>query len=97
MSTPTDQRDFVFLSAALDALDRLYDGESGARDVEAILRIGGMSISDRALGEQLVRCADSLRVAIGAALPGVLSGKEALRITDEVRVPIAEAWGELEC
>ena len=85
----------MYLSEALDALDRLYDDESGAVDVAAILNVGGTALSDRDLGQRLVSTAEQLRSAVRAARPQRLSNEEALHITDVVRVPISEAWGEL--
>lgn len=91
-----EANDYVVLGRALDALDRLYDGDSGAVDVEAILRLAGMALSEPRLGAEIVAVSDRLVKGIRSALPGKLSGQNALSVTDLVRVPIAEAWAKLD-
>lgn len=89
-------KDFVYLSRSLDALDRLYDGESNAVDVEAILRVSGMALGDRPLGAKITGAADQLVEAIRTVSPKELSAEDALAITDLIRVPISHAWSDLD-
>lgn len=87
--------DYELLSEAIDALDRLYDGDSGATEVRAILKVVGIAISDRELGARISSAAAQLAQRIRAASPSLLDNNAALEVTDEVRSPIAEAWSTL--
>ncbi len=95
MAQDDEADDFVLLSEALDGLDRLYDGKSTAVDIAAILRLAGTALSDRALGAQILVVSDGLRLAMQAAWPRELDNREAVTLTDPVRIPIAEAWADL--
>ena len=88
--------DFQYLSEALDALDRLYDGESGARDVLAILRVVGLALNDRNLGDRISEVAEQLNDTIRAALPNLLDKESTLKVTDQIRIPTADAWAEFD-
>jgi transcriptional accessory protein Tex/SPT6 len=86
--------DHAYLSEALDALDRLYDGESTAKDVQAILKLVGLAVSNRDLGTQISEAAGRLRDRMRSAHPAELTKQTALEVTDEVRGAIADAWSE---
>jgi hypothetical protein len=86
--------DFEYLSEALDALDRLYDGESGAAEVQAILHMAGLVLSDGTLGGQISEVADQLNERIRSVHPAELGNQAVLEVTDEVRGAIADAWSQ---
>ncbi len=88
--------DYQYLSEALNALDCLYDGKSGAADVQAILHIAGLALSDRTLGVQISEVADQLAERIRSVHPAELGNRAALEVTDEVRGAIAEAWSQAD-
>jgi hypothetical protein len=87
--------DFTYLSEALDALDRLYDGDSHAKDVQVILKLVGLALGDRQLGQKIGDVAERLLTNIQSARPERLDDRAALEVTDEVRVAISEAWADL--
>jgi hypothetical protein len=88
--------DFQYLSEALDALDRVYDGESGARDVLAILRVVGLALSNRNLGDRISEAADRLSDTIRSGVPNGLDKEATRNVTDRIRSPIADAWADLD-
>lgn len=88
-------RDYELLSEAIDALDRLYDGDSRPGDVRAILHVVGIALADAELGARISSAADQLAERIREVSPSRLDKNAALEVTDEVRVPIAEAWSTL--
>ncbi len=66
------------------------------RDVLAILRVVGLALGDRNLGDRISEVAKRLHDGIGTALPNVLDNRAALKITDPIRIAIADAWAEYD-
>lgn len=88
--------DYDYLGEALDALDRLYDGESKATDVHAILKLAGLGLANRELGGRISDVAEQLLQKVRASRPAELDNQAALQITDELRGAIADAWAKLD-
>jgi hypothetical protein len=94
---PVDaSNDYDYLGEALDALDRLYDGESKPRDVQAILKLAGLGLANRELGGRISDVADRLLHKVQASRPAELDDQAALQATDEIRIAVAEAWAKLD-
>ena len=81
----------VLLNSALDALDRLFDSESGVIDIHAIIYATSQALTRDPLFSLLDEAAKGLATLVRDALPGRDARERALDITNELRVALARA------
>lgn len=84
----------TLLNNALDALDRLFDGETGVVDVCAILYATGIAIRSDQLYPLFSDAASSLEGILRAGLTAEDARESALRSTNSLRLALAEALEE---
>lgn len=87
--------DEVLLNNLLDALDRLYDQECGAMDVECLVASTIIGLRDPEWLPVLLRAKQNIRAAVHADWPdeGAVNS-ETLEPTAELRMPRAEWYSE---
>ena len=75
---------------AIDALDRLYDSESGTIDIYAITYATAQALSEGSMYSLFNETAMGLLELLGSKLPRRETQERALEITDRLRIALAE-------
>lgn len=81
----------MLLNNVLDALDRLFDSESGVIDIYAITYASSQALIGDPLFPLLDVAATGLAALVRDALPDMEARARALDITNELRVALAKA------
>jgi len=86
----SDER--TLLHNLLDSLDRLYDRDCGAIDVDLLLTATASAISDQAWVAAIERASAALRDLIQSRLPAEEEYRKALIVTDDLRIKLANYY-----
>lgn len=80
----------ALLNNLIDALDRLFDGETNVVDVHAIVYATAEALETDELNSHLVQAATALEGVL-RNLNGEAARRRALAVTDPLRIVVAEA------
>ncbi len=82
--------DEVLLNNLLDSLDRLYDQDCGALDVEFLVAATVIGLRERSWLPVLLEAKHALRNAVGSSRQGAASNRAALAATEELRARLGD-------
>jgi hypothetical protein len=87
---PTDER--TLLNNLLDGLDRLYDRDCGPADVGLLLTATASAVSDQAWIATIEQASAALRDLIRLRLPAEEEYSQALIVTNDLRIKLADHY-----
>jgi hypothetical protein len=89
-AVPADERTLLY--NLLDSLDRLYDRHCGAVDVDALLTATASAVKDPSWIASIEQASTALRDLIRSNLPLEEEYGQALVVTDDLRIKLADYY-----